>query len=151
MLDALRAKIRKELRLPHRDVGGWEMVPERDVTVAVFTHRGTFGDKPGRLINGEDTLTVELTLRSGSVPMAEEEVDPMIDALALLIKEFTHPLIAGANATGWSFDLVKDGSFENILTVNGAITWRTRGQEHDVLFRATEILASYQLQLDQEE
>lgn len=120
------------------------MVPERDVTVAVFTHQGTYGDKPGRLINGEDTLTVELTLRSGSDPMTEEEVDQLNDALALLIKDFTHPMIAGANATGWNFDAVKDGTFVNILTVSGKLTWRTRGQEHDVIAQATSVLARYQ-------
>lgn len=144
VLGALRDVIRDTLQLKRRDVGGWEMVPERDVTVAVFFHQGTYGDKPGRLINGSDTVTLELTLRHGSVPMAEAEVDPLIDALGLILKGFTHPLIAGANATNWSFDLIKDGTFTNILTVNGVITWRTRAPESDVLTAAQAVLRRVQ-------
>lgn len=140
---ALRAELGTALRLPSRSVGGWEIIPGRDPSLAVYIHEGDFEYRPGGLIASKDNLIATLHLRSGSQPMAEEELNVLADAIALVINHFSHPAVAGCAASGWAFDIQGGNTFDNILTVKGRVSLRTRGQtapSQDVLFQAAQIV-----------
>lgn len=141
--EALRTELRKALRMAPRAVGGWEIIPGREPSLAVYIHEGDFEFKPGGLVASQDNLIATMHLRSGSQPMAEDELNTLADAIALVINQFHHPAVAGCKASGWSFDIRGDNTFDNLLTIRGKVTLRTRGQpapNETLLFRAAQVV-----------
>ncbi|WP_155300540.1 hypothetical protein [Deinococcus kurensis] len=146
VLSALRVKLTKALGLRGRDVGGWEMVANREVSLAVYAHGGTIGPKPGGT-QFTDTCDLKLVLTvRGDNALSEDEAFVLANSMLATVNSFTHPLLAGAQAKRWDFDIAGDNSFDNILTVSGqlafkAIGWMDPAKTHTL---AREVLLSVQ-------
>lgn len=115
------------LGLRRLDVGGWEIVSDaRNITLALYGYNGKFAHRP-RMIGSQDSYVAQLNIRSGSAPIAENEMYAAKNQLAMALTSFTHPMITGVTASDWSFDTGKNkGEFTNVVEVSGAIGFVTR-------------------------
>jgi hypothetical protein len=124
-LEALRDTLALKLKINRSLIGGWEISPQRDATVAVYTHQGDFSVKPGNALRAsKDDFVVVLTLR-GESRVTESQMYPLRDAISTILGTFTHPYVAGVAVKGWKFDILGDNTFDNVLTVNGTIDFRS--------------------------
>lgn len=140
---ALRAFLAKALGLKERNVGGWEIVSDaRDITLAAYGYQGEFTHRP-QMVGSKDNLVIQLNIRSGSAPIAENEMYAIKNQIAQALVLFTHRSIAGVVPKSWSFDTGKDkGEFTNVVQVEGEITFITRPTP---LFNDLEPLQIYEL------
>lgn len=147
VLGALRDMLAENLGLKRRLIGGWEVVAERDATLAVYTNGGTDHRGAGsQVTRTSEELSIVFMARSGS-PMHEKNLYPVRDAVRQLLVRFQHPHLAGIGETSWTFDLRRDGGFTNILTIKARLDYRSRPVQmrtEDTLLvaRAREVVAS---------
>lgn len=146
VFERLRDVIRTKLDLGRYAVGGWEIKPGRAFAVSVYGYAGRFNERGGaRGTGSQDNLAVQVTL-GGSQVVAESEMYPLRDALKYIIETFTDPLLSGIKVTDWKFEIITDGTFNNLLTMTGTIGFQTRPHhlaEGELLAQATAIILNH--------
>lgn len=144
--EALREFVRTELGLSRYKVGGWEVQPGRDISLGIFGYEGEFSRRGGsRGVGTQDSMAVQVTLR-GSKAVTEAEMYPLRDSLKYLLETFTHPLLMGIEVRSWKFEIIGDGTFDNVLTLTGSIGFQTRAHPmsaQELIGKATAIILSH--------
>lgn len=146
VLTDLRVYLAENLGLDRRLVGGWEVIAERDATLAVYSNGGDIERGSGGQVTRQDEeVSVVFMVRTGS-PIAEQMLYPVRDAIGELLVRFTHPLLAGVGKLSWVFDIKKDGAFVNVLTVKTTLKHRSapvamRTPDTSTLGRAKAVIA----------
>jgi hypothetical protein len=124
-LESLRDLLSAKMMVNRVLVGGWEISPQRDVTIAVYTHEGSFSPKPGNFTRAStDSLFIVVNIR-GQQSVTEAQMYPLRDAIAALVGTFSHDAVAGIMVTDWKFDILGNNTFDNVLTLTGKISFKS--------------------------